>query len=111
MKEKEQTFIKSKDVSGLTTKKDVQQSVLKFKEEDISVCPNFENYKKALKRPMCYKHSDCNAVNGNGKNICDTDGKCRCIGGGSGHFCHLGKVNYKETRLMTNQEIDEFKKE
>ena len=57
----------------------------------------------------CTKNADCNVVNGDGKNICQIDGTCNCIGGGSGLFCHYGPVNYKDPKDMNVGELRRFK--
>jgi hypothetical protein len=57
----------------------------------------------------CTKDADCNVVNGDGKNICKSDGTCSCIGGGSGLFCHYGPVNYRDPKDMSESERRRFK--
>lgn len=57
----------------------------------------------------CTKNADCNVINGDGKNVCQIDGTCNCIGGGSGLFCHYGPVNYKDPKDMTPTELRRFK--
>lgn len=56
----------------------------------------------------CTKDSDCNIVNGDGKNVCKADGTCHCLSG-SGPFCQYGPTNYKDPKDMTERERDEFK--
>lgn len=57
----------------------------------------------------CTKDADCNIVNGDGKNVCKSDGTCSCIGGGSGQFCHYGPVNYRDPKDMNEAERRRFK--
>ncbi len=57
----------------------------------------------------CRTDTDCNVVNGDGKNVCKSDGTCSCIGGGSGLFCHYGPVKYKDPKDMTADELQRFK--
>lgn len=56
----------------------------------------------------CTTDADCNAVNGDGKNVCKSDGTCHCVSG-SGLFCHLGPTNYKDPKDMTPDERKRFK--
>lgn len=56
----------------------------------------------------CVKDSDCNVVNGNGQNVCKSDGTCHCISG-SGLFCQYGPTNYKDPKDMTPDELERFK--
>jgi hypothetical protein len=60
------------------------------------------------KNIKCSKDSDCNIVNGNGLNVCKEDGTCHCLSG-SGMFCHYGPTNYKDTKDMTESELERFK--
>lgn len=57
----------------------------------------------------CRTDADCNIVNGNGNNVCKSDGSCDCIGGGSGLFCHYGPTNYRDPKDMTADELRRFK--
>ena len=57
----------------------------------------------------CTKDEDCNVVNGDGKNVCKSDGTCSCIGGGSGTFCHYGPTAYRDPKDMTPSELRRFK--
>lgn len=57
----------------------------------------------------CRTDADCNVVNGDGKNVCKSDGTCSCIGGGSGLFCHYGPTAYRDPKDMTPDEIRRFK--
>lgn len=57
----------------------------------------------------CRTNADCNVVNGDGKNVCQSDGTCSCVGGGSGLFCHYGPVNYRDPKDMTPDELRRFK--
>lgn len=57
----------------------------------------------------CRTDDDCNVVNGDGKNVCKSDGTCSCIGGGSGTFCHYGPVKYRDPKDMTADELQRFK--
>jgi len=56
----------------------------------------------------CTTDSDCNVVNGDGRNVCKSDGTCHCLSG-SGLFCHLGPTNYKDPKDMTPEERERFK--
>jgi len=56
----------------------------------------------------CQQDSDCNIVNGDGKNICKRNGKCYCLSG-SGLFCQYGPTNYKDPKDMTPDELAVFK--
>jgi hypothetical protein len=56
----------------------------------------------------CSQDSDCNVVNGDGKNICKRDGKCYCLSG-SGTFCQYGPTNYADPKDMTPEELEVFK--
>jgi hypothetical protein len=60
------------------------------------------------KQIKCSKDSDCNIINGNGLNVCKEDGTCHCLSG-SGMFCHYGPTNYKDTKDMTEPELERFK--
>jgi len=57
----------------------------------------------------CRTNADCNVVHGGGKNVCQSDGTCSCVGGGSGLFCHYGPVNYRDPKDMTPDELRRFK--
>jgi hypothetical protein len=57
----------------------------------------------------CRTDADCNVVNGDGKNVCKSDGTCSCVGGGSGLFCHYGPVNYRDPKDMSPDELRRFK--
>lgn len=72
------------------------------KKRDISQPP------KTKKVIGCTKDSDCNIVNGDGKNVCKSDGTCHCLSG-SGLFCQYGPTNYKDPKDMTPEELDRFK--
>ena len=65
---------------------------------------NSDNTKKV----GCNTDNDCNIVNGNGLNVCKSDGTCHCLSG-SGSFCQYGPTNYKDPNSMTEQEKRIFK--
>lgn len=73
---------------------------------DAPVIVNFDDKQPKL---GCRTDADCNVVNGDGKNVCKSDGTCACIGGGSGLFCHYGPVNYRDPKDMTADELQRFK--
>jgi hypothetical protein len=56
----------------------------------------------------CSTDADCNVVNGNGNNVCKSDGTCHCLSG-SGLFCQYGPTNYKDPKDMTIDELNRFK--
>lgn len=56
----------------------------------------------------CTKDSDCNVVNGGGRNVCKSDGTCHCISG-SGTFCQYGPTNFRDPVDMTPEERERFK--
>lgn len=57
----------------------------------------------------CTTDADCNVVNGDGRNVCKSDGTCSCVGGGSGQFCHYGPTAYRDPKDMTPDERRRFK--
>lgn len=57
----------------------------------------------------CTTDADCNVVNGDGRNVCKSDGTCSCVGGGSGTFCHYGPTAYRDPKDMTPDELRRFK--
>lgn len=88
---------------------------------DVVVDPNFNetSFKKdnvtaispattANVKIGCVKDPDCNIVNGDGRNICKSDGTCHCLDG-SGLFCQYGPTNYKDSKDMTPDERERFK--
>lgn len=56
----------------------------------------------------CNTDSDCNVVNGNGKNVCKSDNTCYCVEG-SGRFCHYGPTNFQDPKNMTDEQRKRFK--
>lgn len=56
----------------------------------------------------CRNDSDCNVVYGNGENKCLSNNKCYCVKG-SGLFCHYGPTYYKDTKDMTDRQLQKFK--
>lgn len=56
----------------------------------------------------CKSDADCNVVYGNGQNKCLSNNKCYCVKG-SGLFCHYGPTYYKDTKDMTDRQLQKFK--
>ena len=56
---------------------------------------------------VCETDEDCNEFNGNGENICKSNGKCYCIKG-SGSLCEYGPTNYMDPKDMTKEQRNRF---
>lgn len=78
---------------------------------DSSIKESFKNHVKEEEPKIVYKlgctsNQDCNQLHTG--NICGVDNKCHCKKG-SGTFCQLGRMKYKNPENMTPSELLEFK--
>lgn len=101
-------YITPETVESFGESKEMQPTFANQQNEKQEKQDKIESGKTIEKKVGCNIDSDCNLVNGGGKNVCKSDGTCHCASG-SGTFCQFGPTNYKDPKDMTEQERKIFK--